>query len=78
METTNNDKGVKVVIVCAIIIFILILGGVALSTVDFKNIFKNETVNITKTEKEVTVTDEGIADAVEKSYDAVVLVEVGT
>ena len=34
METTNNDKGVKVVIVCAIIIFILILGGVALSTVN--------------------------------------------
>ena len=78
METTNNDKGVKVVIVCAIIIFILILGGVALSTVDFKNIFKNETVNITKTEKEVTVTDEGIADAVSKLYDATVIVEVGS
>ena len=77
METTNNDKGVKVVIVCAIIIFILILGGVALSTVDFKNIFKNETVNITKTEKEVTVTDEGIADAVSKLYDATVIVKVG-
>ena len=31
--------------------------------------------NITKTEKEVTITDTGIADAVEKVYDSVVIVE---
>jgi serine protease Do len=31
--------------------------------------------NVTKTEKEVTVTDNGIADAVEKVYDSVVIVE---
>ena len=38
--------------------------------------YKNTTVtNITKTEKEVTVTDSGIADAVEKVYDSVVIVE---
>lgn len=37
----------------------------------------NETVttNVTKTEKEVTVTDTGIADAVEKIYDSVVVVK---
>ena len=29
-----------------------------------------------KSEKEVTITDQGIADAVEKLYDAVVVVEV--
>ena len=34
----------------------------------------NVTENITKTEKEVTVTDSGIADAVEKVYNAVVVV----
>ncbi len=32
------------------------------------------TENVTKLEKDVTVTDEGIADAVEKIYDAVVIV----
>ena len=32
------------------------------------------TQNITKLEKDVTVTDKGIADAVEKVYDAVVVV----
>jgi serine protease Do len=38
--------------------------------------YENTTVtNITKTEKEVTVTDTGIADAVEKIYDSVVIVE---
>ena len=31
--------------------------------------------NVTKVEKDVTVTDTGIADAVEKIYDAVVVVE---
>jgi serine protease Do len=54
------------------------LGVATLSTVDFKKLFKNETINITKTEKEVTVTDEGIADAVSKLYDATVIVEVGS
>ncbi len=33
------------------------------------------TTNVTKTEKEVTVTDTGIADAVEKVYDSVVIVK---
>ena len=38
--------------------------------------YENQTItNITKTEKEVTVTDSGIADAVEKVYDSVVIVE---
>ena len=38
--------------------------------------FASKTItNVTKTEKEVTVTDTGIADAVEKVYDSVVIVE---
>jgi serine protease Do len=78
MKTTKDDKGVKVVIVLAIMVFVLLLGVATLSTVDFKKLFKNETINITKTEKEVTVTDEGIADAVSKLYDATVIVEVGS
>lgn len=34
--------------------------------------------NVTKTEKEVTVTDEGISDAVDKLYNATVIVKVGS
>ena len=78
MNTTNDDKGVKVVIVIASIIICLLIGALAISNIDFAKIFKNETINITKTEKEVTVTDKGIADAVDKLYDATVVVEVGT
>lgn len=78
MNTTNDDKGVKVVIVIASIIICLLIGALAISNIDFAKIFKNETINITKTEKEVTVTDKGIADAVDKLYDATVIVEVGT
>lgn len=37
---------------------------------------RNTSTVINKSEKEVTVTDKGIADAVEKLYDAVVVVEV--
>ena len=38
--------------------------------------FAGKTItNVTKTEKEVTVVDNGIADAVEKVYDSVVIVE---
>lgn len=36
----------------------------------------NSTTVVNKSEKEVTVTDKGIADAVDKLYDAVVVVEV--
>ena len=35
-----------------------------------------QTTNITKTEKEVTITDQGIAEAVDKLYDATVIVEL--
>ena len=77
MNTINNDKGVKVVIAIAIVVFVLLVGVGVLSQVDLNKLFKNETINITKTEKEVTVTDEGIADAVSKLYDATVIVEVG-
>ena len=34
--------------------------------------------NVTKTEREVTVTDEGISDAVDKLYNATVIVKVGS
>ena len=76
MDTTNNNKGVKVVIICIISVLLLMI-GVVIAVLGIRGYFKTENVNITKTEKEVTVTDEGIADAVEKLYDAVVLVEVG-
>ena len=76
METTN--KGTKVVVVSIIIGVVVVLAIAGVITLGCLGVFKTENVNITKTEKEVTVTDEGIADAVDKIYDAVVIVEVGS
>ena len=75
METTK--KGTKVVVVSIVVGIVAILGLATVITLGCLGVFKTENVNITKTEKEVTVTDEGIADAVDKIYDAVVIVEVG-
>ena len=59
MEKTNSNTGVKVIIILSIIVFVLLVLTVLFATGVFGNIkdlFKNQTVNITKTEKEVTVT----------------------
>jgi serine protease Do len=57
-----------------ILVVVFFLGAIAM----FALVKYNPTImttNITKTVKDVTVTDSGIADAVEKVYDAVVTVE---
>lgn len=57
-----------------IIIFVSIILGALITYYGIEkfDLLSNTTIN--KTEKEVTVIDEGIADAVEKLYDAVVVV----
>ena len=76
METTK--KGTKVVVISIVVGIVLIFAIAGVITLGCLGVFKTENVNITKTEKEVTVTDEGIADAVDKIYDAVVIVETGS
>lgn len=77
-ETKKQSKGMQVLIAVAIfILIIVIVADIVMNYVPLKDIFKTQTVNnITK--KEVTVTDEGIADAVDKLYDATVIVKVGS
>ncbi len=50
-------------------------GGLLMVFHYFPDLTRDTVTNITKTEKEVTVTDTGIADAVEKVYDSVVVVK---
>ncbi len=75
----NNGIGAGKVIALIIftaIISVLIGAGALLLLFHFYPDFARDTVtNITKTEKEVTVTDTGIADAVDKIYNAVVVVK---
>lgn len=76
-EKKNNKKGLQILIIILVIALgITILIDVLINYVPLKDIFSS-TVNY-NTQKEVTVTDKGIADAVEKLYDATVIVEVGT
>lgn len=79
MENKKNN-GIQILIIVTIILLcIVVVADVILNYVPLQDIFKRQTDTITNvTKKEVTVTDEGIADAVEKLYDATVIVKVGS
>ncbi|MBQ8659366.1 MAG: trypsin-like peptidase domain-containing protein [Bacilli bacterium] len=77
METKKKSVVVLVVVFIVTILVSALLGAGGL-LIFFKynpEFIKDTVTNITKTEKEVTVTDTGIADAVEKIYDSVVVVQ---
>ena len=79
MENNNksmkNNKVLQLLIIFIVIILIVVVAiDIFVNNVNLKDMF-TQTINYT-TEKEVTVTDEGIADAVEKLYDATVIVKI--
>ena len=74
METNKSfKKEIFLFIIVAIIMLFIGVSGTIMYFKKYPNSVEQIT-NVTKTEKEVTVTDAGIADAVEKVYDAVVTV----
>jgi len=66
------DSNIFGLVLTAIITFIVTLGGCFIVYVLFNEPITNE---IIKEQRNVTVTDTGIADAVEKVYDAVVVIK---
>lgn len=74
MRNGSSDK-LGIIIACTIIAALVGAGAVLLVFHYYPNLASNTVTNINKTEKEVTVTDNGIADAVEKVYNSVVIVE---
>lgn len=73
----DKKNGIQVLVITAIIILVIIAGiGVVLNYVPLSDIFNTTPTVKEKVSKEVTVTDEGIADAVDKLYDATVIVKV--
>ena len=62
----------KILYIVLAVLFVLVSADIIL-TINKEII---QTTNITKTEKEVTVTDKGIADAVDELMDATVIVEI--
>ena len=76
-EDKKSKKGLSVAIIVGIIVLVLVaIGDIVVNYVPLKEIFSKNVKN--EKEKEVTVTDKGISDAVSKLYDASVIVEVGT
>ncbi len=76
-EDKKSKKGLSVAIIVGIIVLVLVaVGDIVVNYVPLKEIFSKNVKYVT--EKEVTVTDKGISDAVSKLYDASVIVEVGT
>lgn len=76
-EDKKSKKGLSVAIIVGIIVLVLVaIGDIVVNYVPLKEIFSKNVKYVT--EKEVTVTDKGISDAVSKLYDASVIVEVGT
>ena len=74
MDTKESNK--SRVILVGVIIGVLVGALCMYLAILYVPGFGEKTItNVTKTEKEVTVTDNGIADAVEKVYDSVVIVE---
>ncbi len=79
-EHIVQKKGSGAKLVAAFIVTIVLsvmvgAGGLLLFFHMYPDYVSKKVTNITKSEKEVTVTDTGIADAVEKVYDSIVVVE---
>jgi len=71
-KTRKNEFDYKIIVIISIITILISFLSVFLYA---KFFLKTEVIETTKLEKDVTVTDLGIADSVEKIYDAVVVVE---
>ena len=77
-NNNNNGMGIKLIaaFIVTIIVSVLVGAGGLLLFFHFNPDYVSKKVtNINKQEKEVTVNENGIADAVEKVYDSIVVVE---
>lgn len=66
---TDKDKNIVITIILTFTCCLLIFG------IFYKFYLKNLVVETTKVQKDVTITDSGIADAVDKVYNSVVVIE---
>ena len=74
MEKNKNINN-KIIIIGIVIVFLLVIVDLVAQNVPWNNLFEKEV--ITKENRDVTITDTGIAESVDKLYDATVIVKVG-
>ena len=70
----NNKNNTKIVIAGILIIFVLVILDVVIQKVPWNNLFEKEV--ITTENRDVTITDTGIAESVDKLYNATVVVKI--
>ncbi|MBO7079644.1 MAG: trypsin-like peptidase domain-containing protein, partial [Bacilli bacterium] len=71
----NNKKLTKTIVISVVVTAIVTVLIILLLFRFFPKLVGATVTNITKSEKEVTVNENGIADAVEKVYDSVVIIK---
>ena len=71
----SGGKLVAVFIVTVILSVLIGAGSMLLVFHFYPDLTKDNVTNVTRLEKEISITDEGIADAVDKIYDSVVIVK---
>lgn len=74
-RTKRHPSMFLVILITAFLSMSASVGGLLVFFHFFPEYLSYNVTNVNKSEKEVTVTDEGIADAVEKVYDSVVIVK---
>ena len=74
MEKNKNNNN-KIIIIGIVIVFLLVIVDLVVQNVPWNNLFEKEV--ITKENRDVTITDTGIAESVDKLYDATVIVKIG-
>lgn len=71
----SGGKLVAIFIVTVILSVLIGAGSMLLVFHFYPDLTRDNVTNVTRIEKEVSITDEGIADAVDKVYDSVVIVK---
>ncbi len=71
----SGGKLVAIFIVTVILSVLIGAGSMVLVFHFYPDLTKNNVTNVTRLEKEISITDEGIADAVDKIYDSTVIVK---
>ena len=71
---SNNFNNNKLIVIGVVLIVVLILVDVLIQNIPWKNLIQKEV--ITTENRDVTITDTGIAESVDKLYNATVIVKV--
>jgi serine protease Do len=74
MKNDKTKSNNKLIVIGIVLVIVLILVDVIIQNIPWKNLFEKEVV--TTENRDVTITDTGIAESVDKLYNATVIVKI--